>query len=267
MKHSSRQTSLDLYLTRASHVAQIVLVVAAVFGYIYTVLPIYQKELLSEEIAKRTIELAEIQDQLKFAESERSELGRLVGELGQQGESLSKDIAIKEARLGAVTKSLIRTHYVMFVERVEFLVGVEYLFVNWEISAQDILESGNPSVVEGFFLSPYSAITKALAGISEASFESPGIISQKQIDTYRAKLLKVVEKNKSELLILNGNAKDILVGYLSEMDKNKNDPTPQDRFNEAQWKVKEKHWKMLHDSFKKDMDRAMNFVGEQKQLK
>ena len=96
MKRSSRQSRLDLYLTRASHGAQIVLVVVAVFGYFYTVLPIYQKELLSEEIAKRTIELEGVQEQLKSAESERSELSHRVGELSQRGESLSRDIGIKE---------------------------------------------------------------------------------------------------------------------------------------------------------------------------
>ncbi|ENZ9778511.1 hypothetical protein ACHEMN_003125 [Escherichia coli] len=44
---------VDVFLSRVSHVSQFVLVAFAIFGYFYTVRPIYQKELLSEEIAKK----------------------------------------------------------------------------------------------------------------------------------------------------------------------------------------------------------------------
>ena len=257
MKRSPRQTRLDLYLTRASHGAQIVLVIVAVFGYIYTVLPIYQKELLSEEIARRTIQLEGVREQLKSAESERSELTHRVGELRQQGESLSMDIGVKEARLGAVTEALARTHYIIFLERVEFLTGIEYVYFNGAEKRWDALKSGDHKLLEASFLSPYSAIMKALATINEASLETPGAISQKKIDTYRANLLKVVEKNKTELSAYSGNAKDIVASYLSEMEKN----------NEAQWKIKEKYWKVVSDSTRKDSKRAMEFIREQKRLK
>lgn len=38
-------------------VAQVLMLVLVGFGYWYTVLPVYQKSLLDEEIAKKTIEL------------------------------------------------------------------------------------------------------------------------------------------------------------------------------------------------------------------
>jgi hypothetical protein len=50
---SSQSTSrTDLLLSRASHVSQVVLVVVAIFGYFYTVRPIYQKDRLEEKNAK-----------------------------------------------------------------------------------------------------------------------------------------------------------------------------------------------------------------------
>ena len=52
---------MDKYLTRLSHIAQIILVAVAVFGYFYTVVPVYQKELLSENIAQKEIELNTLQ--------------------------------------------------------------------------------------------------------------------------------------------------------------------------------------------------------------
>ncbi|EKR2202119.1 TPA_asm: hypothetical protein G4P10_004472, partial [Salmonella enterica subsp. enterica serovar Javiana] len=48
---------IDVFLSRVSHVSQFVLVAFAIFGYFYTVRPIYQKEVLSEDIAKKEVEL------------------------------------------------------------------------------------------------------------------------------------------------------------------------------------------------------------------
>lgn len=50
----------DKQLSRGSHIAQIVLVILAVFGYFYTVLPVYQNKLLNEQIAKKGLELSSL---------------------------------------------------------------------------------------------------------------------------------------------------------------------------------------------------------------
>lgn len=55
---------VDVFLNRLSHISQVFLVALAVFGYFYTVRPIYQKEILSEDIAKKEVELKIIQKQL-----------------------------------------------------------------------------------------------------------------------------------------------------------------------------------------------------------
>lgn len=54
-------SKIDSYLNRASQASQIVLVVFAIFGYFYTVRPIYQKEILSEDIAKKEVEYKQLQ--------------------------------------------------------------------------------------------------------------------------------------------------------------------------------------------------------------
>jgi len=57
-------SKVDLYLSRISHLSQFVLVAFAIFGYFYTVRPIYQKELLSEDIAKKEVELKSLKNDL-----------------------------------------------------------------------------------------------------------------------------------------------------------------------------------------------------------
>ena len=55
---------LDLWLNLLSHLSQIGLLIVAIIGYFYTVIPLYQKSVLDESIAKKEIELSSIQKQL-----------------------------------------------------------------------------------------------------------------------------------------------------------------------------------------------------------
>lgn len=64
-----------------SHVAQIALAIVAIFGYFYTVLPVYQKERLAEQVAeyegiikKQAPKIAETERHLAELEQERSRL-------------------------------------------------------------------------------------------------------------------------------------------------------------------------------------------------
>jgi hypothetical protein len=66
-------SNTDTYLSRASHFAQIVLVCVAVFGYFATVRPVYQKELLAEQVAQKQAELDGLVEDLKLLTREDSE--------------------------------------------------------------------------------------------------------------------------------------------------------------------------------------------------
>lgn len=63
-------SKLDQNLSRGSHIAQIVLVCVAVFGYFFTVRPVYQKELLAEDVALKQMELQSLREQIKAARKE-----------------------------------------------------------------------------------------------------------------------------------------------------------------------------------------------------
>lgn len=61
-KHSNplpqrRFTRTDIWLERLGYLAQIGLLILAVVGYYYTVIPLYQKSLLDEQIAKKELEI------------------------------------------------------------------------------------------------------------------------------------------------------------------------------------------------------------------
>lgn len=82
---ASPSSRTDKIFLRCAQTAQILGIVVAVFGYIFTVRPVYQKQLLDEQIAQRTIELRE-----KTA---------LIAERG-------KELAATNAKLGEVTAQL-----------------------------------------------------------------------------------------------------------------------------------------------------------------
>lgn len=55
------QHAIDIALHRISSASQLGILILAVFGYFYTVVPVYQKSLLDEDIAKKVIELREME--------------------------------------------------------------------------------------------------------------------------------------------------------------------------------------------------------------
>jgi hypothetical protein len=78
---SSTGQGVGLKIETVSHVAQIALAIVAIFGYFYTVLPVYQKERLAEQVAeyegiikKQAPKIEESEKRLAQLEQERSRL-------------------------------------------------------------------------------------------------------------------------------------------------------------------------------------------------
>ena len=55
-----------------ANISQVVLVCVAVFGYFYTVIPVYQKELLAETVAEQQREISVIEQKNASIEQEIS---------------------------------------------------------------------------------------------------------------------------------------------------------------------------------------------------
>lgn len=89
----------DVILQRLAWSSQIVLVLAGVLGYIFTVRPVHQKQLLDEQIAERTIALKTASETLNSLQSEaerlRSENSRLGTEAKQTYEQLRSKLSLE----------------------------------------------------------------------------------------------------------------------------------------------------------------------------
>lgn len=86
-------SKLDIWSTRIANLSQLGVLILAVFGYFYTVLPVYQKSLLDEEIAKKTLELEskdkKISDINQKLEERANELKSLSDEVNKAKEDAS----------------------------------------------------------------------------------------------------------------------------------------------------------------------------------
>ncbi|HIE8726269.1 hypothetical protein [Klebsiella pneumoniae] len=78
-------SKIDIWSARAANFSQIGVLALAAFGYVYTVLPVYQKSLLDEEIAKKTLELEKKDKQI-------NEFNKILSERSSELEKLSNAV-------------------------------------------------------------------------------------------------------------------------------------------------------------------------------
>lgn len=88
------QLATDLWFARLAHISQVLLLGLGVFGYFYTVLPVYEKALLDEEIAEKTLALKKASTELM---SKQSAVTELTAEINQKIADLSaKDRLLRD---------------------------------------------------------------------------------------------------------------------------------------------------------------------------
>jgi hypothetical protein len=71
---TEEKSKIDVVFQRCAWVSQIVLLIAAIVGYFLTVRPVYQKQLLDEQIAERTVRLREATSSLENLKREEVKL-------------------------------------------------------------------------------------------------------------------------------------------------------------------------------------------------
>lgn len=140
---TAQRTTVDQWFDRVGQASQVLLLVLGVFGYFYTVLPLYEKALLDEEIAKKTLELnkasadlaktsldlqakeGELQRLATMTEQKTRELERKEDELAKTSSSMRQAQHVATmAKMQAETATFdAEVNYISY--RREFLVGVE----------------------------------------------------------------------------------------------------------------------------------------------
>lgn len=98
-------SKLDVWSTRIANFSQIGVLALAAFGYFYTVLPVYQKSLLDEEIAKKTLELEkkdkkllELNETLNEKTMELNQLSKVVNQAKDEALTAKSNLKIVQGK-------------------------------------------------------------------------------------------------------------------------------------------------------------------------
>lgn len=133
----------DIYLQRVTSISQIALVLIAAFTIFYSVIPLYQKELASEQLARIQIEQLKAEDRLAFLntsydsklqeiEKARNEISALVKQSKEERDNLQKlnlEIQGKDALLAKSNKLLASTKREMESANLKLILSQKLKFV------------------------------------------------------------------------------------------------------------------------------------------
>ncbi|EBG2841652.1 hypothetical protein FPI19_08695 [Salmonella enterica] len=212
---------IDVFLSRVSHVSQFVLVAFAIFGYFYTVRPIYQKEVLSEDIAKKEVELSKLKTamlssqksieqnkalrkdlegsiaklDLQYKESEEK-LNSINHELKKTLNELNQQKIIAKRAVDANNKNLES----VFWENFTGLVGVVYLSKSTDFVNNTLGDTKSAYNTPGsLYLNPYDAISEALKDGNHNFISSSENVPENIRQKILTKIRRAIEKNKATL--------------------------------------------------------------------
>lgn len=223
------QSKIDTYLSRISHVSQFVLVAFAIFGYFYTVRPIYQKELLSEDIASKQVELNSLgqelskkNQQLKNQKDKEISLLNNIADLKNsfvlatdELKSIQLQVANSKLELDKQKKfinalTVKNKKYLSdtYFENFSGLVSQYYLKKIYTSMAKDNKITPNLNEVQDYLGTPYDAIRSTLDSEDYNFFDS----NKNVPDSLKRVIRNYIESNlKKDKLKLQGNTQELIV--------------------------------------------------------
>jgi len=226
-------SKIDLILQRVTSVSQIALVIIAIFTIWYSVIPLYQKELASEQLAKIQIDQMAAEERLEFLrasystqiqeiESARNEIKGLTEKLVDDRSRLSflkeeidkknnqllyLDANLKKEKLLAHSASnqLVRSQKLKFIQTLEWYTLVAPLSDKCDTVLRRWTrpESAKNEKIKKVGCNPYENIKTAILSIQLATArDSSGYdlqIDRSNLESWSKQANSLMEKNKYQL--------------------------------------------------------------------
>lgn len=276
---------LDKWLTRLSLISQVLLLFLAGYGYFYTVIPIYQLNLLTEEASKKEIELSEMRrkiaefpskiEKLKL-ESDilRSDIEHLTAL--KQDLTKEKENTITENKF--IQEKLNKTKSNLAKAQTDIDRAYEEIFHNYisksllsqtiyeaQKSPNIILEKQDASEIESFFPNIYELLMNTLSENNQSQYNLEKSIPKNVLAIKNLSMQEKIKSKRSELEKPKIDIKNIIKNYNKEMNTNKKDQTPWDNFNEKQYEILQKYKQILSEYREHEIERAYEFISDKRQ--
>lgn len=274
--------NIDQALSRGSQLSQIALVFLAVFGYFYTVVPVYQKDLLSEQISEKELQLSQLEKELANYPEKVSDLKSQVTDLQSDVEQLemSKDLAASElaqikskraelestlmaaqAKKYSAESKLNETYRRIYFEAFSFSALIEYSMRDKNI--HEIID-GSPSKKElsDYFLTPYDAINNVISNGGSKSMDALDVIPHLIRDKIHKEIQQKLTEHKYSLSSPLVDLESEFYKFEQRMKEAEVDATPGDGFNETQFQIKLDFANFVSESEKREMKRVSEFMDQ-----
>jgi hypothetical protein len=226
-------SKFDVYLGRATSVSQLILVGVAAYTLYFTAIPLYQKELASEQLAKIQIEQATAEERLSFINTSyelqldeskriRTQNELLAGRLELEKNHLSSvqsQIKTKDDELNLLKSELQKTSESVRVAedkltaaaRLKFIQAVEWFAVRIQLEKEcemTIIERSNVDTskerAEVSSCDPLSSITSAISAAAQPDAKDqsgdPLGLTKTEADRLYRRAAKLVSANKDILV-------------------------------------------------------------------
>ena len=278
---------VDTWLGRAASISQPLVLLLALFGYFYTVIPVYQKEVLSEQIAAKEIELARLQQKIDLTgpetarlQSEATSLQKKIVELNTQSElgtALNNSLRQRQATLESTNTQLsiqvekksqdastaekagIAADLRAYHDSFSASVSMQYMIRN--VNGYDLVEAPGYEAIDSYLITPYGAITSTLAAGDSRFMPSVASIPRAIKDAYHKRLRQLVEARKDALSRPQTDVNALLFQITSEIGSTTVDATPLDNFNEKRYATVKKLVDVLRVARERESDRTNEFMS------
>ncbi|MCG8066375.1 MAG: hypothetical protein JAY84_00815 [Candidatus Thiodiazotropha taylori] len=218
--------NFDKWLSRVTSISQVVIMVLALLGFFYTVVPLYQRELVNEEFARTRLEHLEVKNSLEASRAELSEQLEKIELLKLQKNDLAVDLngirtainkAVAERESAVSALRVIERKYQNTereLEKTEQSLNHNHMLrvlqsAKWFSSVWSLMEDCNPYTTTGRTseeqkrttpdCTAYGLIKSALQKISQPNAIDP---AGDKLDAPRELIVQIVTKSE-ELLELN----------------------------------------------------------------
>ncbi|WP_125991174.1 hypothetical protein [Halocella sp. SP3-1] len=233
IKEKIKKTDFYKLIVTISHVAQIIICIVAILGYIYTVKPMYQNQLLNETLLRKELELDSLEKEKKELNKQKMALEHSIDKykngkkqllveqenLITKNNELNNNIKQMESKLldikvqrKAIAQNILFQQFYMKVgnESITYL-DFENIDEFTEIvdsmdTIYDLLDEGNANInIKKYLKGSYNVLKDQIEDFNPKLGKN---ISKNDLEIFKKMIINKIENNKEYLIKMNYHLED-----------------------------------------------------------
>lgn len=264
MKKKINKKSLESWFSIAANASQVLLLILAIFGYFYTVIPVYQKELLSEKISQQELRLNQLNELNIRYKNNISNYEQELNELKIKIKDTNQEIINKTETLNTINKKINLLYKKRYSEAL--MIALLNRNASVEEDKEKLFENSETDYIKGnlseFIITAYQRLKRVVDNPWDIYGDgSPA--PQNIIRSVNDDLSKILEKNKNELNLSLVNRKDLLhIIKHKQLDEKVFEDFDKDYYYQCSLSERERLSYIVTFINHREIDKALHFIEE-----